>query len=661
MSKPIKILTGFIFCLALMLVFGTADASDSQSAASMLQPADAYVVGQVGRYITEYNSYMEVDTATHFTEGGYYPWISIGTQGEGGVTFFNGTIINETVNEAGEPQAVTIGDDLRVDGMIFRDRLGVHEDNRPVLFGDSVAPALDNINYMGSQNLQWSEVWTYNLQGLENVHETNLAVNNGPTRNYVLAFDENNRFMWVDVADHDTLSGLTCDPGEVPSWSGSAWVCSTITPGTNYWSRNSAVGYLYPTTTSDDVMTEDYMYFNNDTDAYIRYSGTHPTGNFVISDDLIPSVNDTYNLGSDSSRWQSVYVGPEAGGIDISTIFIGASGDESAIAYFPSNDSLQFHNSADSAIGYQFFDSDGGTPILNIDTTNERVGINDSSPDFALDVENDFSANSINVNDAYTLPTADGTNGYALVTNGAGTVSWQPVASSANTLDEAYDEGGAGAGRTITVDSGAVQLQGSNAADETLEINQSTNTNVVDILAANTGFSNTILRVASNTTAAGSYNFIEFVSDNSGTPDTEFSVDEDGEIYTDDGLNVDNVLSITSDPIIESTGHLSINSGTSAGQDVAINSTDLVIEGDTSEVGVGTSDPISGFHVEDGLYAQFENNGTTDPPSSDCDSDDEIGRIYIGIGTGGNNDNELFVCTGVSGTYTGWDTVTLND
>jgi hypothetical protein len=40
------------------------------------------------------------------------------------------------------------------------------------------------------------------------------------------------------------------------------------------------------------------------------------------------------------------------------------------------------------------------------------------------------------------------------------------------TLDGAYDQGGAGAGRTINADSGAVQLLGTNAADHTLEIQQ---------------------------------------------------------------------------------------------------------------------------------------------------------------------------------------------
>lgn len=38
-----------------------------------------------------------------------------------------------------------------------------------------------------------------------------------------------------------------------------------------------------------------------------------------------------------------------------------------------------------------------------------------------------FKADSVNVNNVYTLPTYDGINGQALVTNGAGTVSWESI------------------------------------------------------------------------------------------------------------------------------------------------------------------------------------------------------------------------------------------
>lgn len=61
----------------------------------------------------------------------------------------------------------------------------------------------------------------------------------------------------------------------------------------------------------------------------------------------------------------------------------------------------------------------------------------------------------------FTLPNTDGTSGQVLTTDGSGTVTWQAAgAGGANTLDQAYDQGGAGAGRTITADNGAVAVEG---------------------------------------------------------------------------------------------------------------------------------------------------------------------------------------------------------
>jgi len=63
-------------------------------------------------------------------------------------------------------------------------------------------------------------------------------------------------------------------------------------------------------------------------------------------------------------------------------------------------------------------------------TTTGDVGINTSSPSFKLDVNGTFSANSVNVNDAFTLPTSDGAQNQILVTDGSGNVAWSTLSSS---------------------------------------------------------------------------------------------------------------------------------------------------------------------------------------------------------------------------------------
>ncbi|HLF17636.1 MAG TPA: hypothetical protein VI749_01935, partial [Candidatus Omnitrophota bacterium] len=81
--------------------------------------------------------------------------------------------------------------------------------------------------------------------------------------------------------------------------------------------------------------------------------------------------------------------------------------------------------------------------------------------------------------------------------------SWHCVAdvggAGFNTLDESYDEGGSGAGRTITVDSGAVQLIGS-GSDEILEVTSSGTGGVVFIENTSTGLSLRVNDEAADTT-----------------------------------------------------------------------------------------------------------------------------------------------------------------
>lgn len=65
-----------------------------------------------------YYSPMVIDSTLTVNKPGYFPsGVHVGkTSGEGGVTYFNGTILNAS----GDNAPVTIGDDLRVDGKIIR-------------------------------------------------------------------------------------------------------------------------------------------------------------------------------------------------------------------------------------------------------------------------------------------------------------------------------------------------------------------------------------------------------------------------------------------------------------------------------------------------------------------------------------------------------------
>lgn len=64
---------------------------------------------------------------------GYFNSINIGTPAEGGVTYFNGTIVN-----IGVDTPVTFGDDIRIDGALWRGKNSGSGDSMPLKINDDV-------------------------------------------------------------------------------------------------------------------------------------------------------------------------------------------------------------------------------------------------------------------------------------------------------------------------------------------------------------------------------------------------------------------------------------------------------------------------------------------------------------------------------------------
>lgn len=112
-------------------------------------------------------------------------------------------------------------------------------------------------------------------------------------------------------------------------------------------------------------------------------------------------------------------------------------------------------------------DADGGTwNILEKGVTN--VGdlwiqhSADSGPTLGI-----FQDGTIEINDAYTLPNADGFAGYVLKTNGAGVVSWQAdETGGAGSADDSYGEAYLSTPDTLAINAGApVKVDGTTAGD----------------------------------------------------------------------------------------------------------------------------------------------------------------------------------------------------
>jgi len=64
--------------------------------------------------------------------------LKVGAQSVGGVTFFNGSIVNNTTNVAGADNPVTFGDNVRIDGRVWRGATAGTGDTMPFIVNDNM-------------------------------------------------------------------------------------------------------------------------------------------------------------------------------------------------------------------------------------------------------------------------------------------------------------------------------------------------------------------------------------------------------------------------------------------------------------------------------------------------------------------------------------------
>lgn len=145
-----KYLIGALFALFIVLFYAinpilAADTSDNQ-------PAE----------IINYNEPVDVNSALMATLPSYFlQGMHVGSaDGSGGVLFANGTIINVSrTRKDNKPVPVTLGDDLRVDGEIWRGTAKGISDNMPLKVSDVLAPTLDDIYDLGESSRRWQDLY----------------------------------------------------------------------------------------------------------------------------------------------------------------------------------------------------------------------------------------------------------------------------------------------------------------------------------------------------------------------------------------------------------------------------------------------------------------------------------------------------------------------
>ena len=114
---------------------------------------------------------------------GQFDSLQVGSQGTGGVTYFNGSIVNSTTGDGGADNPVTFGDNVRIDGYLQRGAARTNDgfpvwigddakfdgviwggpskgnvaDSQSLVIADTVRPAMDNINDFGSNGYRWQD------------------------------------------------------------------------------------------------------------------------------------------------------------------------------------------------------------------------------------------------------------------------------------------------------------------------------------------------------------------------------------------------------------------------------------------------------------------------------------------------------------------------
>ncbi len=149
-----------------------------------------------------------------------FPSIKIGSQGVGGVTFFNGTIINVTTDEGGLENPVTFGDDVRIDGRIMR---GPWYNEQPVWVADDMQ--VDGTIQQGrlDDGVMKAAVTSDNAgtitQSVDNTADQSLGMTVGHSAAgiYTVAFESDVSDRYIQISPRGSSTAPTAASGVVSS------------------------------------------------------------------------------------------------------------------------------------------------------------------------------------------------------------------------------------------------------------------------------------------------------------------------------------------------------------------------------------------------------------------------------------------------------------
>jgi hypothetical protein len=174
-------------------------------------------------------------------------WLRVGTQASGGVTYFNGTIINNTTGTGGVDKPVTFGDNVRIDGRVFRGAVAGTADTQPFIVND-------NMEVVGSLTTTGGIVYDHTVSGLS---ATTIKG----------AIDE----LGVSLKNLINGSELSAAGGTqkvaalpTTTWTGSAYYASTLPLQNGLTAQTSTITVTFqPTSDTTGTFTSSPLYVFN--------------------------------------------------------------------------------------------------------------------------------------------------------------------------------------------------------------------------------------------------------------------------------------------------------------------------------------------------------------------------------------------------------------
>lgn len=213
-----SLITSFVTVVSILITSGVVYAATTHNVTSVLggKSGDAF----------DLDGTMVVDS------------LKVGAQGVGGVTFFNGTIVNQTVTSTGGDIPVTFGDNVRIDGRVYRGALAGVTDSQPFIVNDNMevdgsltagslstgvltATSLSGTGIVSSANLA-SDAVTSDKIADGTITTADLAAG-AATQGVEATPDAVSTNTTASGADFDTLTSLSITTGESSmfcTWSG---------------------------------------------------------------------------------------------------------------------------------------------------------------------------------------------------------------------------------------------------------------------------------------------------------------------------------------------------------------------------------------------------------------------------------------------------------